>query len=114
VLDLPLSTFIQTFLETTLGLNELDVAEKVKGEFIFTISLLDATIQDGGIRERSNVHQIFSLTTFKIYSLFQTIILFSIHNSLYDNCILGLYHFIFLKLAFGGKKNIVLRHYKIQ
>jgi len=32
----------------------LDIAEEEEKMFVFAISLLDATIQDGGISERSN------------------------------------------------------------
>jgi len=44
----------------------LDMAEEIVKEFIFTISLLGATIQDGGIRERSNlrVHIVILLYKF--------------------------------------------------
>jgi len=42
------------FLETLLEFLRLDMAEKVVKEFLFTISLLDATIQDSGKKERSN------------------------------------------------------------
>jgi len=39
---------------TAVDLRRLDIAEEEEKLFVFTISLLDATIQDGGIRERSN------------------------------------------------------------
>jgi len=42
-------------LETILGFIELDMAELIEKEFKFTVSLLDATIQDGSIKERDTV-----------------------------------------------------------
>ena len=42
--------FIQTFSETILDLNKLDIAEEVEDGFIFAIFLLDTIIQDGGMR----------------------------------------------------------------
>ena len=34
---------------------ELDIAKMLKGKSLFAISLLGTTIQDGGMKERSNV-----------------------------------------------------------
>ena len=44
------------FSETALDSRGLDIAEVEEKMFEFTISLLGATIQDGGMRERSNGH----------------------------------------------------------
>ena len=43
------------FSETALDSRGLDIAEVEEKMFEFTISLLGATIQDGGMRERSDV-----------------------------------------------------------
>jgi len=39
-----------------LQLWQSDIAEKLRKEFVFAISLLGTTIQDGSIKERSNMH----------------------------------------------------------
>ena len=53
IVVLPLGVSIWISSETALNSRELDIA-KVKEEiFEFTISLLDTTIQDDGMRERS-------------------------------------------------------------
>ena len=49
-MDFILGIFIQTFSETILDLNKLDIAEEVEDGFIFAIFLLDTIIQDGGMR----------------------------------------------------------------
>ena len=51
---LPLGTSIWVSLETALDLKGLDIAEIKEIIFVFAISLLDTTIQDGGMKERSN------------------------------------------------------------
>ena len=53
VLDLPLGLSMVISLDTLLELLGLDIAKELKMD-LFTISLLDATIQDSGIEERSN------------------------------------------------------------
>ena len=53
--DLPLGAPICISSETPLESAGLDMAEGIVKEFIFAISLLGATIQDGGMRERSDV-----------------------------------------------------------
>ena len=53
-IDLPLRVHIWMFSETLLEFARLDIAEVFVKEFIFVISLLDATIQDGSMREKSN------------------------------------------------------------
>jgi len=50
ILDITLSIFIQISSEIILDLNELDIAKKVEDKFIFAISLLGTTIQDGGMK----------------------------------------------------------------
>jgi len=51
--DLSLRVFMFMSSETALELLELDIVEMWVWEVIFTTFLLDATIQDGGMRERS-------------------------------------------------------------
>ena len=53
--DLPLRAPIWISSETQLEFARLDTAEEVIKGFIFTISLLGATIQDSGMKERSDV-----------------------------------------------------------
>ena len=50
---LPLEVPIWMFSETALDSRRLDIAKVEKEMFEFTISLLGATIQDDGTRERS-------------------------------------------------------------
>ena len=52
-LDLPLEAPICISSETTLDFTGLDMAEVEERMFEFTISLLGATIQDSGMKERS-------------------------------------------------------------
>jgi len=47
-----------TSSEIVLTSTELDKAELVKEIYVFTISLLGATIQDSDMREKSNVSEI--------------------------------------------------------
>jgi len=56
--DLPLGASIGTSSELALDFTGLDMAEVEVKMFEFTISLLGATIQDGGMRERSNIIQV--------------------------------------------------------
>jgi len=37
-----------------LASTKLDIAEKLRKEFVFAISLLGTTIQDGSMKEKSN------------------------------------------------------------
>ena len=53
--DLPLGAPIWISSETQLESARLDMAEEVIKGFMFAISLLGATIQDGGMKERSDV-----------------------------------------------------------
>ena len=52
ILDLPLGLSMLMSSNTLLVLLRLDIADKVKW-YLFTISLLGTTIQDGGIEERN-------------------------------------------------------------
>jgi len=54
MLDLPLELSLLMSSNMLLLLLRLDIAEELKW-YLFAISLLGATIQDGGIEERSNV-----------------------------------------------------------
>jgi len=56
--DLFLSLFILTFSKKILASTELNIAERLKEKFIFTISLLCTIIQDGGISEKSMLWQL--------------------------------------------------------
>ena len=60
-LDLLLSLFMFISLEMLLTSTEYNIAEKNRKEYVFALSLLDATIQDGGMRERSNGHNTIKL-----------------------------------------------------
>ena len=51
---LSLELLIWMSLETVLDSRGLDIAEEEEKMFKFAISLLDATIQDGSIKERNN------------------------------------------------------------
>ena len=53
-LDLPLKAFMFTSLEMALTSIEWFIAKLIGKEFMFAIFLLDTTIQDGGMKERSN------------------------------------------------------------
>ena len=55
MVDLPLGAPIYISSKIPLKSAGLDMAERIVKEFIFTISLLGTTIQDGGMRERSDV-----------------------------------------------------------
>ena len=55
MVDLPLGAPIYIFSKIPLKSAGLDMAERIVKEFIFAISLLGTTIQDGGMRERSDV-----------------------------------------------------------
>jgi len=57
-IDLPLGAPIGTSSEPALDFTGLDMAEVEVKMFEFAISLLGATIQDGGMRERSNIIQV--------------------------------------------------------
>jgi len=52
-MDLPLRAPISTSLKLVLGSIGLDMAEVEVKMFEFAIFLLDTTIQNGGMRERS-------------------------------------------------------------
>ena len=54
-IDLPLVSSILTSSERLWTSTELDIAEMLQGKNLFTISLLGTTIQDGGMKERSDV-----------------------------------------------------------
>ena len=54
ILDLPLETPTWISLEMTLDSIGLDMAKVKENMFEFIISLLGTTIQDGGMRERSD------------------------------------------------------------
>jgi len=54
MMDLPLGAPIGIFSEPALDSTGLDMADVEVKMFEFTISLLGTTIQDGGMRERSN------------------------------------------------------------
>ena len=54
MLDLPLGAPTWISSEMTLDSTGLDMAEVEENMFEFIISLLGATIQDGGMRERSD------------------------------------------------------------
>ena len=66
IADLLLGTYICIFSKTSLESARLDMAKGIVKEFIFTISLLDTAIQDGSMRERSNlrVHIVIFLYKF--------------------------------------------------
>jgi len=51
------------FLGMVLNSRGLDIAEEEEYIFVFTISLLDTTIQDGSTRERSNTCDIILILT---------------------------------------------------
>jgi len=53
-IDLSLISSILTSSERLWTSTELDIAEMLKGKNLFAISLLGATIQDGGMKERSD------------------------------------------------------------
>ena len=53
-IDLPLVSSILMSSERLWTSTELDIAEMLKGKILFAISLLGATIQDGGMKERSD------------------------------------------------------------
>jgi len=53
MLNLSLKAFMQTSSKILLSSLELDIAKVVEKEFLFVISLLGTTIQDGGIKEKS-------------------------------------------------------------
>ena len=55
ILDLPLGLSMLMSSDTLLVSLRLDIAEELKG-YLFTISPLGATIQDGGIEERSTCY----------------------------------------------------------
>jgi len=64
ILDLPLGLSMLISSDTLLVSLRLDIAEELKG-YLFTIFLLGATIQDGGIEERST-HYTNLLNFYKI------------------------------------------------
>jgi len=53
-IDLSLISSILMSFERLWTSTELDIAEMLKRKNLFAISLLGATIQDGGIKERSD------------------------------------------------------------
>ena len=53
-IDLPLGSFILMSSEKLLTSTRLGITKILKEEFLFAISLLDITIQDSGIKERSD------------------------------------------------------------
>jgi len=55
ILDQPLGVLISMFMFMLLWIGGLDSKLRFKGRDIFVNSLLDTTIQDGGMRERSNM-----------------------------------------------------------
>ena len=57
--DLPFGAPICIFSETSLDSAGLDMAEVVVKRFVFAISLLDTTMYDSSMRERSDVNYIF-------------------------------------------------------
>jgi len=77
---LPLGASIWMSLEMALDSRRLDIAEVEEKMFEFTISLLGATIQDGGTRERSDVeinYLIFrTLSSFFVLSNIKVILCF--------------------------------------
>ena len=54
IVVLPLRALIWIFSETALDSRGLNIAEIEKITFVFAISLLSATIQDGSMKERSD------------------------------------------------------------
>ena len=52
---LPLGASMLMFSDTPLILQRLDMAEVGAKIFVFTISLLSATIQDSGMKKRGNI-----------------------------------------------------------
>jgi len=64
--DLPLGAFICISSKTPLKSARLDMAKGIVKEFIFAIFLLDTIIQDGGMKERSDlrVHVVILLYKF--------------------------------------------------
>ena len=60
---LPLGVHIWMFSETALDLRELDIAEIEEIMFVFIISLLGATIQDDGMKERSDICNVMPTPT---------------------------------------------------
>ena len=60
---LPLEVLIWISSEIALNLRGLDIA-KIEGiMFVFTISLLGTTIQDGSMKERSNICNVMPTPT---------------------------------------------------
>ena len=59
-----------TYSEIVLTSTELDKAELLKEIYVFTISLLGATIQDSDMREKSNV---FKMRLVVFYLMLQLI-----------------------------------------
>jgi len=56
-------------LEEILVSIEQDIAEILKKEFIFTISLLGTTIQDGGIKKEAIVYHTLCLRKSQVHCL---------------------------------------------
>ena len=53
-MDLFYSSSILISSKTLLASTRLDIIKKLRKEFVFIISLLDTTIQDGSMKERSD------------------------------------------------------------
>ena len=53
-MNLSLGSSMLISSEMLLASTRLDIAEKLRKEFVFAISLLDTTIQDGSMKEKSN------------------------------------------------------------
>ena len=53
-MDLFYGSSILISSKTLLASTRLDIIKKLRKEFVFIISLLDTTIQDGSMKERSD------------------------------------------------------------
>ena len=60
---LPPEALIWIFSEIALDLRELDIAEIEEIMFVFIISLLGTTIQDDGMKERSDICNVMPTPT---------------------------------------------------
>ena len=61
-IDLSLGLSILMSFKKLLTFTELDIAEILKRKFIFAISLLCATIQDSGMKEKSSLHNLLYIS----------------------------------------------------
>jgi len=77
-IELPLILFILTSLERLWASTELYIAEMLKEKNLLTISLLGTTIQDSGMKERSNMNRLdfILLSFFLFYFIFSFIFSF--------------------------------------